>query len=108
VLHQLTIYNLNYSRTYSYKNVYLAVMCPSHLCRFRVESESQVLGVRVEPESSKIFSSRVRVMTWSNRVTKISSHFESLIWKLESMPSNTKFHVFSTTFFCYEMASNML
>jgi len=39
-----------------------------------------------ESESSKIFSSRVRVMTWSSRVRvasqKLSSHFESLVCKL--------------------------
>ena len=37
-----------------------------------------------------------------------SSHFESLICKLEPMSSHTKFHVFSTTFFCYEMAPDKL
>jgi len=52
------------------KWLYLAVMCPSHFCRVRVESESQAPRVRVESESSKIFSSRVRVMTWSSRVTR--------------------------------------
>jgi len=97
------------------------VMCPIHICRVRVESESQALRVRVESGSSKIFSSpvKVRVMTWSSqsRVTRIvqsqelSSHFDSLVCKLESMSSHTKFHVFSTTFFamkyyptCYKMA----
>jgi len=81
------------------------VMCPSHFCWARVESESQALRVRVELESSKIFSSpvRVRVMTWSSRVRvesrELSSHFESLVCKLQSISSHTKFHVFSTTFF---------
>jgi len=71
------------------KWLYLAVMCPSHFCRVRVESdwqaprvrvesESQAPRVRVESESSKIFSSRVRVMTWSSRVRvesrELSSH----------------------------------
>ena len=39
---------------------------------------------------------------------ELSSHFESLVYKLVSMSSHTKFHVFSTTFFCYEMEPNML
>ena len=66
----------------------------------------------LESESSKIFSSGVKVMTWSSRVRveprELSSHFESLLCKLESMSSHTKFHVFSTTFFCYEMAPDEL
>jgi len=41
-------------------------------------------------------------MTWSSRVRvesrELSSHFESLVCKLEPMSSHTKFHVFSTTF----------
>jgi len=62
-----------------------------------------------ESESSKIFSSRARVMTWSSqsRVTRTVSHFESMVCKLESMSSHMKFHVFPTTFFCYQMAPNM-
>ena len=70
-------------------------------------------------EGSKIFSSRVRVMTWSSRVRvksqELSSHFESLVCKLESMSSHTEFYVFPTRFFamkrrptCYEMAPDML
>jgi len=55
---------------------------------------------------------RVRVMTWSCRVSvesqELLSRFESLVCKLESMSSHTKFRVFSTNFFCYEMAPNML
>jgi len=51
-------------------------------------------------------------MTWSSRVRaesqELLSRFESLVCKIESMSSHMKFHVFSTTFFCYEMASNML
>jgi len=47
-------------------------------------------------------------MTWSSRVgvesRELSSHFESLVCNLESMSGHTKFHVFSTSFFCYEMA----
>ena len=50
-------------------------------------------------------------MTWSSRVRvesqELSSHFESLVCKLESMSSHTKFYVFSTTLFCYDMAPNM-
>jgi len=58
-------------------------------------------------------------MTWSSRVRvesqELSSHFESLVCKLESMSSHTKFHIFSTTFFavkwrptCYKMVPYML
>jgi len=48
-------------------------------------------------------------MTWSSQVEsqELSSHFESLVCKLESMPSHTKFHVFSTTLFRHKMAPNM-
>jgi len=72
---------------------------------FFVESESQALRVRVTYnffESSHI--------TWSSRVRgesqELSSHFESLV--CESMSSQMKFHIFSMTFLCYEIASNML
>jgi len=46
-------------------------MCPSHFCQGRVESESQVLRVRIESESFKNLLNRVkvRVMAWSSRVT---------------------------------------
>ena len=51
-------------------------------------------------------------MTWLSRLRvksrELSSHFESLDCKLESMSSDTKFHVFSTTFSCYEMAPDKL
>jgi len=68
----------------------------------RIVSNSDVSEVIfVESKSSKIFSSRVRVMTWSSR--ELSSNFESLICKLESTSSHTKSHVIST-FFCYKMA----
>ena len=50
----------------------------------------------LESESSKIVSSR------------ITRTVESLVCKLESTSSQTKFHIFSMSFFCYEMASNML
>jgi len=54
-------------------------------------------------------------MTWSSRVRvesqELSSHFESLVCKLESMLSQMKFHIFSITFYamkwpptCYKMA----
>jgi len=87
----------------------IAAMCPSHFCRVRlesesrairvrVESESRALRVRVESESSKIFSSQSRVMTWSSRVRvesqEWSRHFESLVYKLESMSSHTNFKLF--------------
>ena len=66
----------------------------------------------LESDSSKIFSSPVSVMIWSSRVRvdsrELSSHFESLVFKPESISSHTKFHVFSTTFFCYEMAPDTL
>jgi len=71
-----------------------------------VSSQSRVRvtspRVRVESGSSKYFSSLVRVITWSSRVRvdsrELSSHLESLVCKLESMSSHTKFHVFSTFF----------
>jgi len=59
-------------------------------------------------------------MTWSSRVRvesqKLSSHFESLACKLESMSSHMKFHIFSIAFFdamkwrptCYKMAPDKL
>jgi len=77
-----------------------------------VESESQGLRVRVESESSQIVSSRVRVrfMTWSSRVRvepqKLSSHFELLVWKLESMTRHMKFHIFYSFF--YAMKRRMI
>jgi len=47
-------------------------------------------------------------MTWSSRVNvesqELSSHFESLVFKLESMSSQMKFHIFPMACFCYEMA----
>jgi len=76
-----------------------------------VESESQALRVRVE--SSKFFLSRVIVMTSPSRVRV--EFVESLVCKLESVSSHTKFHVLSTTFFamkwrptCRKMAPNNL
>ena len=64
-----------------------------------VKSESQALRVRAASESSKNFASRVeRVMTWSSWVRlesqELSSHFESLVCKFESMSSQMKFHIF--------------
>jgi len=47
----------------------------------------------LESESSKNFSSRVRVES-----QELSSHFVSLVCKLESMSNHTKFHVFYDTF----------
>jgi len=61
----------------------------SHLKFFRVESESE------------LWLGRVRVKS-----RELSSHFESLLCKLESMSSHTKFQVFSTAFSCYEMVPN--
>jgi len=58
---------------------------------FFVESESQALRVRVESDS---WIGRVRV-----EPQKLSSHFESLVCKLESMSSHMKFHIFSITLF---------
>jgi len=49
-------------------------MCPSHFWRVRVESKSQALRSRVESESSKIFSNRVRIESWLGRVESESSH----------------------------------
>ena len=60
-------------------------MCPSHFCRVRVTSPSSQSHDLVE-----------------------SSHFELLVCNLESMSSHTKCHVFTATFFCYEMAPDKL
>ena len=51
-----------------------AVMCPSHFCRVRVTTPSS--------QSHLNFSSRVR-----DESRELSSHFESLVCKLESMSS---------------------
>jgi len=56
----------------------------SHLKFFQVESESDLWLGRVRVESQKL-----------------SSHFQSLVCKLESMSSHMKFHIFSITFLCY-------
>ena len=60
-------------------------------------------------ESSKLFSSRV--MSWSSPVgvesQEMSSHFEALICKHESMSSQPKFNIFAV-FFCFKMAPNKL
>jgi len=66
---------------------------PSHFCQDSVTSPSS---------QSHLKLIRVRVES-----RELSSHFESLVCKLESMSSHTKFHVFST-FFCYEMAPDKL
>ena len=76
-------------------------MCSSHFCRVRVTSPSSQTHL-------KFF--RVESESWLGRVEsrELSSHFESLVCKLESMWSHTKFHVFSTTFFYYQMAPDKL
>jgi len=58
----------------------------------------------------KIFSSRVRashhlVESSQRESQELSTHFESLVCKLESMPSQMKFHILSMTFLCYEMGA---
>ena len=75
-----------------------AVHCPAYgqwcVRVIFVESESSQSHKPFESESSKNFSSWVRVVTWSERVRveshELSSHFESLVCKLESMSSRTK------------------
>ena len=51
-------------------------------------------------------------MTWLNRARvesqELSSCFESLVCKLESISSHTKYHIFSMTYFCNEMAYDKL
>jgi len=88
--------------------LWTAVMCQSHFCHVRVTSPSSQIRVRV---IKKFFESSL-VMTWSSRVRvesqELSSHFESLVCKLESMSSQMKFHIFSMTSSCYEMAHNLL
>jgi len=50
-----------------------------------------------ESKSSTFFSSQVRVESWLGRVEsqEMSSHFDTLVCKLESMSIHTKFHNFS-------------
>jgi len=47
-------------------------------------------------------------MTWSRRVRvetqELSSYFESLVCKLESMSSQMTFQIFPVKFSCYEIA----
>jgi len=67
-------------------------MCLSRFCQVRgtsLSSQSHLTYFRVESR-------------------ELSSHFESLVCKLESMSSHTNFHVFSMTFFYYEMAPDQL
>ena len=65
-----------------------------------------------ESESSKILSSRVKVMTRSSRVgvesQELSSCFESLVCKLKSMSSHTKFHVFLRHFLVWNGAQHAI
>jgi len=76
--------------------VYETVMCQSHFYRVRVTSPSSQSRARVI--RNFVESSQSRVMTWSSRVRveshKWSSHFESLVYKLESMSSHTDFKLF--------------
>ena len=57
-----------------------------------------------------ILLSQRQVITWSSQSEsqELSSHFESLVCKLESMSSHMKFHIFSMTFLCYEIAPNAI
>jgi len=59
-----------------------------------VESESQDLQVRAKSESSKIFSSRVRVKSWLSRVELKSSHkscwVTSSLWFARSIQCRVK------------------
>ena len=63
-----------------------AVMCPSHLCRVRVESESQAPGVRVESESSKIFVCQSDVLSFCKNDSDLSAESRIVI-RIESCPS---------------------
>jgi len=58
------------------------VMSPRQFCWIRVEWESQTRRARVASESSKFFSSAVKVESWL--IESGSSHFESLVCELES------------------------
>ena len=70
-----------------------------------------------ESESSQIFSSRNRAMTWPSRVRsesqELSSHHGPLVFKLEPMSSQMKLHFFSMTYAlkwhptCCEMVPNI-
>jgi len=72
----------------------LSVRWPRHFCRVRVtrpSSQSHLKFFRVKSESRP---GRVRVES-----EELSSHFESLVCKLESMSSHTNFHIFLRHFF---------
>jgi len=58
-----------------------------------------------QSESSKIFFEASHDLVESQ---KLSSQFESLVCKLESMSNQMKFHIFSMTFLSYEMAPGKL
>jgi len=51
-------------------------------------------------------------MTCSSRAREesqeLSSHLESWVCKLEPMSSQMKLNIFPVSFFCYELAPNML
>jgi len=86
------------NKSYVDSKMLVKVICSDVLESF-VESESQALRVRVIKNFSSQCQShdpvdRVRVET-----QKLSSYFESLVCKLESMSSHMKFHIFSITFF---------
>jgi len=56
-----------------------------------------------KPFESESWFGRVRVES-----QKLSSHFESLVCKLDSMSSHMKFHIFLWHFLCYGMPLDKL
>ena len=71
--------------------------CPSDFCRVRVTSPSSQSHLNFFEWCLSL------VKTWSSQVRvesqELSSHFESLVCKLNSMSSQMKFHIFSMTFY---------
>ena len=77
-----------------------SMMCLSHFCRVRDTSPSSQSHLKF-----------LRFRSWLGRVRvesqELSSHFESLVSKLESMSCQRKFDI-TAVFFCYEMAPDEL
>ena len=67
-----------------------------------VDSESSQSHKPFVSEKSEFFSSPVRVES-----QELSNHFESLVFKIESLLSQMKFYIFAMSFSCYKLAPNM-
>jgi len=106
VLYDITTVYVNNNVRYHYS------ICQWCVRVIFVESESYALGFRVESESSKIFSSRVRVMTWSSRVTRTVESLRVIGLQARVTRNFTFFqrHFFALKWHptCYEMAPDKL